>query len=962
MNDKRINRIGINQLSKDGQSVIEVVKKNPRLASGVSKMIAPVRSKRQREVTPNGTINSPEAYGLRSSSDRLIQDQRDAKTLISMMPDIEMSMNVKTAAILNPRDLTTVELTYSPPETKMASILTNGLTDMIRTYFTDVHRITPQLPKILRNAMFLKGGHPIAVIPENTLDALINAPANVSTESLLSTAHQRTVFSRDGSLKTIGLIGPTKSDFDKKHDGAKRPGSLRILTHGTTNVSLESYSVADGAHRALHIYERKTGDVIKDDMVFFHDNPDMLKLPILRQRLAQVSTEHSLFPEADIDPVPETETLSAEAEALSLEFRKVNIDQAESIIYKKHDMRMRNLVIAPTQDEAARVSVSEPLTIDLPYEATFPIFAPGEEDKHVAYIVLIDPETGSFISDRYTDQQLREMSNSGVNSNDSFSSSMISRVNSLINSDASQGGDARSFYQQHMSYCTRVYGELIEADFAMRVFNGKSSQKVSIGNLNDLGRIMLGRRFAEQRTEILFLPKEIVTYFAFAHRRDGVGESLIEQIKPMLAMRLSLMMANLLGELKNSIGRTRVKGTIDEDDGDPMETREKIIEEFIRSRQMFANFPSRVQGPSDIMNYLAGAGIEFSWTEHPRLPDIQLDVEYDSSSHTLPSSDLEDKYQKKTIWKFGVPPELIDSALSPEFAVQSVNSNVMFAKQILQDQLIFAEQLTGHIRQIIKATPSLRGAMIAMVERNMKHIKMDKVTNIEDLSPQVKRELATKLVTQYIDGLTVSLPAPNSVTHRNQLEAMADYEELITKALKYHVNPDFLTEEFVGVNVADRAEMLAASILAVEMRRFMAQHGIAPELSELGIDTDDSNKFTVYDEQMSHARQLMNEFVKLMEKIQDPKEIAESRLVKNTDIADGSSSSSSGSETGSSAPPEGMSDSFGEMPDLGSTTNPEDEPAAGTGEPQPPEEPTDTEDTTKEAPASEQPTDEPPAA
>lgn len=923
----QVSRLRTNQPGSSQQNVLEIVRKNPRIAAGVSKLIAPNRTKRPRAMDHNANLATPDSYGIRETSRTLIEDQRDARTLIGMMPDIEMSMNVKTAAILNPRDLTTVELTYAAPETKMDGLLSNGLIDLIRTYFTDVHRITPQLSKILKNAMFLKGAHPIAVIPENTLDALINAPNTASLESEI-----KPFLSADFNFKLIGQIGPSKHQLKSAHSTTIR--TLRSPLQIGTQVSLETYAVNDSSHRALTLYwdekdptskDKVNKRVESDDLITFHDNPNLLKMPLLREKIVKQRIAESYYPEVDLPDFDDEEKiqnqLSTEALAIENQIRKITLDQAESIVYKKRTLETRTAVLAKSQDSTLRVSVSEPLIIDLPYEACFPVITQGEEDKPVAFIILIDRNTGNFVTDRYTDQQLREMAKMHNPGGSSFSSAMISRVDQLLGSDQA-GMGATQYYNNHMEYCSRVSGEITEADFVDRIFNGASGRKVSIGDLHNLGRIMLARRFAEQGTEILFLPREIVSYFAFYHRKDGIGESLIEQMKPMLAMRLALMMANLLGELKNSIGRTKIHCTLDEDDADPLETKEKIIDELIRSRQLFANFPTRVQGPGDVLNYLAGAGLEFTWEEHPRLPNIKIDVDYDNTNHSLPSTTLEELYQKRSIWKFGIPPEQIDAALGPDFAVQAINSNVMWAKQILQDQMLFSEQITEHVKRIIRATPSLRGEMIKLVNRNLKHVKFDKITDPETISPNLKRDISIKLVDEFIDGLTTSLPAPNSVTHRNQIEAISDYEELIKKCMAFHISPEFLTEEMVGVNIADRTEMLSASIIAVMMRRFMGQHGIAPELSDLGISTDDTTKFTIYDEQIQQAKLIMAEFTKLLERMQDPKDTINGILDRNTDIG---SSTPSTTETTSSEtpPPEGMEGFGDDMPSMDETP-PED--------------------------------------
>lgn len=885
-------------------NVLEIVRRNPRMAAGISKLLAPASTKRERTTAANSV---PNTANIRGAAQALIDDQRDSRNILNMMPDIEMSMRVLVAAILNPKDMTTTELTYSAPTTRMDGLLSNGLIELVRAYFDDVHKIKPQLPKILRNALVLKGAHPTAVIPENSLDAIINAPNQVSVEAL------STIFSQDNSLKTVGIIGPSTKQLKAANHNSVR--SLRAnLAKTETTLSLEGLAVESGAHRQLNLkWKEKDGDKVgMEELVTFHDNPNILKLPIVREQLSKISIEELYMPKLDL-PSIEEESLGLEAAAMENNIRRLSFNESERVLYKKRSLQMRVQAIMPTQDQLARPSVAEPLVIDLPYEAVFPVFLPGEEHKHVAYIVLVD-HNGYFVTDRYTDAQIREMAKTNNPGQGSFSSALVSRMNMLANNDQQQMGIS-DYLGNHLEYCARVYGELIESDFVDRVSNGRFNRTVSLSDSYDLGRIMLARRLAEQQTQILFLPRELVTYFAFDYRKDGVGQSIIDQIKPMLAMRMALMMGNLLGQLKNSIGRTKIHAKLDEDDADPLETKEKIIDEVIRSRQLFANFPSRVQGPVDVLNYLASAGIEFTWEEHPSLPNIQLDVSYENTDHTLPSGELEEEYKKRTILKFGIPPEQVDAALGPDFAVQAINNNVMFAKQVMQRQTEFCEILGEHLKRIIRVTPSLYGEMIQIVERNLKHVKLENVTDTEQLSKKLKREIAEKLVREFVDGLTVGLPSPNSITHRNQIESMKDYSELLDEALNYFLNPEFLTEDTVGVNLADRVDVMRASVKALNMREYMAAAGITPELAKLGLADSDGRVDSVYDKQLAHARQVMDAFTNFFEKIQDPKAIADARIERNTSLGEGSGSASS--DTGGSETPPGDIGGLGEdMPNM----------------------------------------------
>jgi DNA-binding NarL/FixJ family response regulator len=81
----------------------------------------------------------------------------------------------------------------------------------------------------------------------------------------------------------------------------------------------------------------------------------------------------------------------------------------------------------------------------------------------------------------------------------------------------------------------------------------------------------------------LFLPVETVTYFATRYNEQGIGVSLLDEMKIVNSQRAVLMFANTMGGIKNSISRTQVDIKFDENDPDPQNTLELQMDALMRA-------------------------------------------------------------------------------------------------------------------------------------------------------------------------------------------------------------------------------------------------------------------------------------------------------------------------------------------------------------------------------------------
>ena len=94
--------------------------------------------------------------------------------ILTLFPDVELAIQILTSSILAPNDMINIALQYNPPSISLPSDIKQTLLDTIKQYMDDNYDMTSKLSTILREAMFTKGAYIEAIIPEASLDDIIN--------------------------------------------------------------------------------------------------------------------------------------------------------------------------------------------------------------------------------------------------------------------------------------------------------------------------------------------------------------------------------------------------------------------------------------------------------------------------------------------------------------------------------------------------------------------------------------------------------------------------------------------------------------------------------------------------------------------------------------------------------------------------------------------------------------------
>lgn len=779
--------------------VLNIVRQDPEHAAILSKLIRPPIE--PHRYTPKGDLQTsePNYWEMRQVSQNVSRRIRDAENVLDVLPETELAGRMLIALILAPKDMMNGKLTYSAPPGSLPPDVATAMVKRLRDYFETDYKIEPLLPKILADMILYTGSYPVAVIPENAIDEIINDTSKPLTLESLS-SH----FDRDAQIRPRNLL--------RNPDKKSHPTGPALESDGLyTRKRVEPY-------KPLITLESEFDKPV-DTSTTVIDNPNLLKVPLINQRVRQEMVLESLG-----------------GIALERETRMDRLSDRElsNLTYKGPRRRFKPIDSIKTQERLNRRTVGSPLVMHLPSESVLPVFIPGNEDQHVGYFVLLDENGNPLVrvgEAELMDQiSLRMTGGTGGN----FTSAMLNKVKANIS-----GFDCCN--RQHLNLSARLYGEMIEKDLLSRLRNGGYANGVAIASRLEVYRLMLSRALAAQRTQILFLPIEIMTYFAFKYDADGIGKSVLDEMAILSSMRAMLTYANTMAAVKNSISKTKVDIKLDEVDPDPLKTIERTMHDVARARQNM--FPIGQTSPVDITDYMQRAQYEFAWSGNSKVPDIGVEFTEKSTNFTKVDTELDQDLRKRATQKFGLAPQMLDAAAEAEFSRSVATNNIMVSKHVMNLQGAFTPLIVDHTRKVAMNDEGLIRSLRHILEVNYEQLAKyyDDAENFKNqfriekevIPEQARKEfIVRELLHEFVTNFDVSLPSPDSISVAQKLEEFKNYMEAVDYGIDFYVSTDILNSTTMG-DISENVDVIKSCYRAYFARKWMAENGFMTELSEI---------------------------------------------------------------------------------------------------------------------------------
>lgn len=778
--------------------IVTLAQTDPEQVAILSKLVHSHLQGPARDTDGSRKVTVPNSAIFKNRLSKRAKKKVDAEAVLKLLPDVELGIRILISCIQSPSDMTSTELNWLGPEDLLSSDISATMVKMVRQHFESVYKIKPLIPKMLRKCLAEEGSYPVCVIPENVIDDIINGGKQLSMEHLSRVVHKDTRM-----IKSIGILGSYKDDI--------KSDRLNITTEA---LGVKTLSEEDCY---LHLEGLKDNKYIKDQFVYITDNPMVLRV-------------------ADINKINRTTQSKQAYGNISLESSrnpKISEFRIEGSLYGRKSIKGEQVVGLKRPDELKRSSVGHPLIKRFPAESVIPVFVPGEPEKQIGFFICLDEE-GVPLQAANNDQYYSNLSGGfgGGGANGSLTSGIIQRVNANLGT----GNTFDATSAKHLEMSMKIYSELVEKDLLSRVKNGIRSTNVSISSNEQIYEIMLARTLSRKLTQMLYIPADYMTYIAFKHGDDGIGRSLLDDTATINALRVVLLFSDVVGSIKNSIGRTAATMKLDPRDPDPMKTIEIAQNEIVRARQL--SVPLSVSNVTDITDFIQRAGFEWKFEGHPDIPDVSFDFQDVQSNKQRPDSDLQDTLRKASIMGTYVSPEMVDNGFNSEFAASVVANNLLFSKRIIELQEIFNPQLTDHLRKCARYSQPLTAELKEFLVNNKDKLKLDEMEIFDYAGNPITDDrketiLINELLSEFLNNFSVELPKPSSITLEQQMTDLGTYADAIDKAFDLaYMNDQLINENTMG-EFSGNLETLKAMYKSHFVRKYLSEKGILTELADI---------------------------------------------------------------------------------------------------------------------------------
>lgn len=842
---------------------------DPELASVIAKLQRPRDRVDTAISNPDGASGMTVA-GAQEISRSIMARMEDNQNTMQLFPDIELAEQIVISSILAPKDMGSSELIYKLTDNRFPAVLTNELLGVLKEHISKNYKLREQCSDILSDAMFKKGSHVKAILPESAVDELINSNSVVATENIFPSD----IFAdRTGSsLTSMNLLGsPVPKDTTERRNPKY---VLESIVNAGAGVSPSIYSEDESVRKAL------------EGLVEVTDNYNLLKFQKLVDAISVSSVRKAVGTRLDKASM----TFATESykffEGKKAE-GKMTEEQMKQLLYRNSVSQYKPFLTIPSKDNLRRKSVGRPMVIDIPSEAAVPIHVPGSPEKHIGYMVPVDAD-GNFITLGSAFDNATGMA--GMMSSDKSNSSLGSLLTEKARKNLATQNE-----QPTIENATEIYADIIEKDFLQRLANGKYGRELRIGRNMDIMRIMLIRALKAQFTRLVYVPAEYVTYFAFKYHDNGVGKSYLDDLANITSLRALVLFSKTMARVKSSIETTHVNVKLDPRDHDPAGTLEKAKHLIAKTRQQF--FPHGLNRVVDLTDWISRAGIQITFEGHPKMPTTSFDFETKNMQHPPPDDGLEEDFRYQTYMHFGLSPDAVDTAAKSDFATVIEKSSIMFSKRVTVWSDTFSEDLTDYARKILNNDNELIDALLEVLKNHKSEIDSMMTDEEKEFYTTHPKEFSEFLIYQFSSSLKVDLPKPEFTSLQNMNTSFSDRANAYKAAIEYVIDESVLPSD-LGGEASNYVATLQKVWLAGLMRKWMAENNYVPEVMEISqLSEEGKPAIDLLELTESHSKNLMLAVATLLNKVKS------ARVATDADLAkiNAGDSSSSGVDTSSSS-------------------------------------------------------------
>lgn len=766
-----------------------------------------------------------------SSINQIFQKQlrtvADIRNIFKTLPQLNFPRKILVSSILSPGDITKNELVVKSNLKISDYNLTSQFNRIVQDFVDNELEVNKKVSKWLDDALILEGSHPVMLLPSSVVNAVMGIVESNESKSIPADVKH---YVTSGLFKPMGLLG-VKSNTGE------------MISFESSTVQ-DRYLAGKHPHTITSSFNKKTIDL----QITLTDNPSILALPLVNNARMNVRNE-------GLYGVPSLESMIRYPDANGKPPKFMPNDVRREF-FKSTSSKFERVIALPSPKEFANdVNIGHPLEYHLPADSVIPISTPGEPESHSHYIVVTD-ESGYPVSygrkmDYYSD--IRGSANTNASGTDVAGDMLHMAAENL-------GVTYKEYTDEAIDQMAVLHSTLVESEVTRSIMAGADGGKVKVEFTDGLSKLMLARTLRNQRTVLLYVPAEYITYFAFDYDEIGVGKSILEDSKSMAAMLSTLTVANVIGSVENAIPGKNLEIKLDPKDRDPLGTATFLTREAMDLN--YRRFPMGLNSTAGTAEELQMNAYSVSITGHPAFPEVETNVSSKQSTYQPIDTELMDKLNDFMFLLFSVPAELAGSSNQAEFATTVVANNLMLLKTVIEKQTIWNPLMSDYLRKYVRYSGVMVNRLFQLAESNK-----------PDIPKEYKGDI-TGFIADYIDHLGLYLPSPETDNLTHQMQLFDNFASNLDKILDSYLNEEsLLLEGYKPEVIVTVLPPMREAYKHHCLRQYMRERAIMPDLDIFRADDEDNPTINLNDELKLHSKYVIKSvsgFIKSMSSVLSP--------------------------------------------------------------------------------------------
>lgn len=828
-----------------------------------------------RTISPNKlTADVPAQHDLIPLVKENMQRVMDGENVLEILPELDYVASIVISGILSTKDLITCKLNFDSLAHGINQELMADLIKELRRFFETTYPIHDYLYEILYDTMFRTGSYALGIIPESSVDRIINEGGQrIGTEA----------YDKDlrGAMKVRGILGNPNADV-KDGEGAVGVGIEQFIrTARKENFEGTGYQVllkGKVPDREAVPTKKTEGDKttitypdVEVDFGFtLTDNPDAIKIPQLYKARAKSVVTNTYNDLMKSNMAFGMENREGVVQAfVGLERENTIFDYFDAGAYKNRNYQSKPVEEVLPVELAGRRSLGHPMYQHFSSESFIPCHTPGTFTQLIGGFAVLD-------------EQGYPVTRNSRMYNASATAWIMGNPSSQLINDAAMGLGINKQDDPNrewtMSKLLDSYAQLVEAKLVQSLKSGAYGGTFNIVRPQQVYQIMMARALSKKNTQILYIPAEQLVYFALDWTPDGLGRSRLDKTRMISTVRSAIALATMQSTVLNATRNIKLTVTLAPEDRDGEKT---INEAVFRATQQFLSRIPYSGTPDDVMAYIANAGIDVEVEGNDFYASTKVDVTENSPDYKIPDPAIDEALLRKQARALGADPDLVINPEQIEFASQITTKNVFNTKRIVQDQQRLQPLLSHWVKVHVYSDPVIidrltdcvmkyldkyaevrkevdaqeldtetRGTAVepimddgdafalesypglemftegTITESDLKQQAVNDPNAINKFTKDRRTAIARKVLSRFVGHICVSLPPPDTGKLNSQMELFDKRMEHVDKQLE-KVWADGIFDGTVYEGSEGKVRSMISSIMAYQ---WLSENDVDPEL------------------------------------------------------------------------------------------------------------------------------------